>query len=316
MGNVTRTFNTGGPPRLSAPAAPPGGAGMPALPAIAWATVGLEPDPDDPTPDATIAFWFIRGNQAYVECTLQPSGGTVVARVNMDGGYEVLAFGDRVVLACANGDPNSSVIIGKLHDDGDPLPEKLAGDSIPVAGPEFDPSTKAKFASRVQFIRSTADTVLVLETTGAGDLVLHSAAGLSIRAPGGYVMVDGQHIILGASPEVATVPGMVVGEEATPGVPFLPPQSDIGTTDTIPPYEGYLDGLVRARDKFQVNSTNDPEPFLYWQALHVIVNAILTVPEVLVAIAPAIVVWQALGLSPPTKLTSEAMSASQRVEAR
>jgi hypothetical protein len=73
---------------------------------------------------------------------------------------------------------------------------------------------------------------------------------------------------------------------------------------------------VRARDKFQVNSTNDPEPFLYWQALDVIVNAILTVPEVLVAIAPAIVVWQALGLSPPTKLTSEAMSASQRVEAR
>lgn len=316
MGNVVRNFNTGGPPRLSAPAAPPGGAGMPALPAIAWATVGLEPDLDDPTPDATIAFWFIRGNQAYVECTLQPSGGTVVARVNMDGGYEVLAFGDRVVLACANGDPNSSVIIGKLHDDGDPLPEKLAGDTIPVAGPEFDPSTKAKFASRVQFIRSTADTVLVLETTGAGDLVLHSAAGLSIRAPGGYVMVDGQHIILGASPEVATVPGMVVGEEATPGIPFLPPQSEIGFTDTIPPYEGYLDGLVRARDKFQVNNTNDPEPFLYWQALDVIVNAILTVPEVIVAIAPAIVVWQALGLSPPTKLTSEAMSASQRVESR
>jgi len=316
MGNVTRTFNTGGPPRLSAPAAPPGGAGTPALPAIAWATVGLEPDPDDPTPDATIAFWFIRGNQAYVECTLQPSGSHTVARVNMDGGYEVLAFGDRVVLGCSNGDPNSTVILGKLHDDGDPLPEKLAGDTIPVAGPEFDPSTKAKFASRVQFIRSTADTVLVLETTGAGDLVLHSAAGLSIRAPGGYVMVDGQHIILGDSPEVATVPGMVVGEEATPGVPFLPPQSDIGTTDTIPPYEGYLDGLVRARDKFQVNSTNDPEPFLYWQALDVIVNALLTVPEVLVAIAPAIVVWQALGLSPPTKLTSEAMSASQRVEAR
>jgi len=316
MGTVTRTLNTGGPPRISAPAAPPGGAGMPALPAIAWATVGLEPDPDDPTPDATIAFWFIRGNQAYVECTLQPSGGTVVARVNMDGGYEVLAFGDRVVLACANGDPNSSVIIGKLHDDGDPLPEKLAGDTIPVAGPEFDPSTKAKFASRVQFIRSTSDTVLVIETTGTGDLVLHSAAGLSIRAPGGYVMVDGQHIILGASPAVATVPGMVVGEEATPGVPFLPPQSEVGFTDTIPPYEGYLDCLVRARDKYQVNSTNDPEPFLYWQALDVIVNAILTVPEVIVAIAPAIVVWQSLGLSPPTKLTSEAMSASQLVEAR
>lgn len=35
MGTVTRTLNTGGPPRISAPAAPPGGAGMPALPARA-----------------------------------------------------------------------------------------------------------------------------------------------------------------------------------------------------------------------------------------------------------------------------------------
>ncbi len=311
-----RSLNTGGPPRISGPTPNPSGGTAPALPAIVWATVGLAPDDDDPTPDATVAFWFIRGNQAYVECTIQPSGAHAVARVNMDGGYETLSFGDRVVLACAGGDPNASVVVGKLHDDADPLQEKLAGDSIPVIGPEFDPTKKTKFAHKVQFIQAGADAVLVLETRGSGDLVLHSAAGLSIQAPSGYVMIGGQRVVLGAEPETSPIPPLIAGETTTPGVPFFPPLSEIGFNETIPPYEGYMDGLVRARDAYQTNAAIDPEPFAYWQALHVIVNALLTVPEVLVAIAPAILVWQTAALTPPDKLTSAAMSASQLVESK
>lgn len=284
-----------------------------ALPAISWGTVGHR-TPADEGPDDTIAFWFIRGSQAYVECTLEPGGGHIVARVNMDGGYEVLSFGDRVVLMHCNGDPNSSVIVGKLHDDGDPLPASLAGGSIPTDGPVFDPDTNARFARRVQFIQATPDSVLVLETRGAGDLILHSSAGMALRAPSGYVLIDGQHIVLGEGPAVAPTPALVTGDASTPGAAFLPPESPPLVNATSPSYEGFADGVVRAKDRYQATPAIDPVFFTHQTALETLVLAVAAVPLISAATAPAVAAYQLV--PKPDGITSAAMSASQDVEVR
>jgi hypothetical protein len=310
---ITRSVTTSGPPRISGPTpTPSGGSGAAPMPGAMHATIGHVVD-EDGLPDETIAYWFLRGGQAYVECTLQPGGGQVVARVNVADSYEVFNFGDRVSLIACNGDPNAAMIVGKLHDDNDPLPASVAGGSIPVEGPVFDEGTNARFARRVQFIQSNPNTVFVLETRGSGDIVAHSGAGVLIKAAGGYVLVDGDHIVLGAGPEVAAVPETVVGEEPAPGAPMLPPIPEPGGNLTEPPYEGIAHGLVRASDPYQSNAAIDPVFFTYVTALETLVAALAAIPAISAAAAPALAAFQAV--PKPTSITSAAMSAAQAVSA-
>ncbi len=131
------------------------------MPGAMHATIGHVADEDEDD-EGTTAYHFLRGGQAYVECTLQPSGGRVVARVNVADSYEVFSFGARVSLLALNGDPNAAVLAGKLHDDNDPIPASVAGNSIPVEGPVFDADTNARFARRVQFIQAAPDRLEIL----------------------------------------------------------------------------------------------------------------------------------------------------------
>lgn len=302
---VVRMYKTGGPAALSGAGA--SSTPAPGVPAISWATVGFEADPDEP--DATAAYWFIRGGQAYVECTLQPSGEQIVARVNMDGGYEVLSFGDRVVVMHANGDKQSSTIIGKLHDDEDPMPATVAG--MPVEGAVFDPTTNARFARRVQFIAAKPGVVVAIESRGTGDVVLHAAAGVSIVG-GSSVHVDAAQVVLGAAPATPAVPGEVIGEQETPAVPFAPALDSPVVYATEPPYTGILHGAVRAKDVLQSTVGLDPAFWAHLLAQHTFVTALATLNPV--TIAAALTAYQAVPV--PTTLTSRAVTASQRVSVR
>lgn len=285
------------------------------MPGALHATIGHKAEDDEPD-DATTAYWFLRGGQAYVECTLQPGGGQVVARVNVADSYEVFSFGARVSLLALNGDPNASVIAGKLHDDRDPIPASVAGGSVPVEGPVFDPDTNARYARRVQFIQSAPNTVFVLETRGTGDVVVHSGAGVSIKAAGGFVLVDGDHVMLGASAQAAPAPATVMGEDEQAGAPMLPPEIEQSVNATDPLYEGYAYGLVRASDRYQSTAGIDPAFFTYLTAIDTLVAFIAGSPE-LVAVAPGLVAALAAfqAVPKPASLTSAAMSASQAVSA-
>lgn len=310
---MVRNLTTGGPSRISGPTPNPGdGAGIPQMPAVMHATIGHEQDPDEP-PDLTTAYWFLRGGQAYVECTLQPSGGQVVARVNAADSYEPFKFGDRVTLIACNGDPNASMIIGKLHDDNDPMPSSVAG--VPVEGAVFDPETNARFARTVQYLQGSPGTVMAFESREA-DMILHSGFGINVSAPDGWIVMNGQHVVLGAPVQSPSQPGAIIGEEMTPSAPFLPPLSVPHTTGTTPPYDGLRDSIVRAQDKFQATNVTDPTFFAYLTALDAIITAIAGMPE-LVAVAPGLTAllttFQAV--PKPAGITCEAMSASQTCEA-
>jgi len=282
------------------------------MPGAMHATIGHVADEDEDD-EGTTAYHFLRGGQAYVECTLQPSGGRVVARVNVADSYEVFSFGARVSLLALNGDPNAAVLAGKLHDDNDPIPASVAGNSIPVEGPVFDADTNARFARRVQFIQAAPNTVFVLETRGTGDVVVHSGAGVSIKAGDGYVLIDGGHIVLGAGALVAPVPATVVGEDEEAGAPMLPPIPEPGGNATEPPYAGIAHGLVRASDAYQSNAAIDPVFFTYLAALEALVAALAAIPLISAAATPALAAFQLV--PKPTGLTSQAMSAAQAVSA-
>lgn len=292
----------------------PGGGGMPPLPTISWATVGHE-QPEDEVPDITAAYWFMRGGQAYVECTIQPGGGQVVARVNMDGCYEPLSFGDRVCLLHIGGDPNASLVMGKVHDDSDPMPETVAG--MPMSGVVIDPADSTRTSSRVQFIRPKPDCVLAVETTGTGDILIHSEAGVSIKAgAAGFVHIDGQQVVLGQGPATPPVPGQMVGEEETPAVPFVPYGGAPTGYATNPPYAGLLDAIVRAGDAMQSTPGLDPAFFAYVTAVDVFLKAIAAVPAISAALVAALAAYQVAVPTPPTAIKSRAMTACQHVEAR
>lgn len=81
---ITRSVTTSGPPRISGPTpTPSGGSGAAPMPGAMHATIGHVVD-DHGLPDETIAYWFLRGGQAYVECTLQAKivgGGTVAPAI-------------------------------------------------------------------------------------------------------------------------------------------------------------------------------------------------------------------------------------------
>lgn len=306
-----RSVMTSGPPRT--PSAPPAANAPPQLPAVSWGTVGHVPDEDDEVPDITAAYWFLRGGQAYVDCTVQPSGSRCVARVNMDGMYEPLSFGDRVILLHANGDMSSSMVLGKMHDDSDPMPATVAG--MPTDGPVLDPTDKTRLAGRVQFVRPKPDCVLAIETTGTGDVVIHSGAGIELRAgASGWVVIGGQHVVLGDVVQIPPIPGQMVGEDETPAVPFIPPPGELGANPTDPPYEGFMDAVIRARDAYQSNAIIDPVFWIYLEALAVFVELIAATPPIAAVLAGPLAAFQAIPR--PTALTANAMTASSRVEAR
>lgn len=285
---------------------------MPQLPAVAWGTIGHGADEDDVT-DTTAAYWFIRDGQAYVDCTLQPSGALVVARVNMADSYEVMGFGDRVLVVHSNGDPQSSTIIGKYHDQRDPLPDRVAG--MQIAGDDIDPSDRTTFAKRVQFIQPRPGVVLAIETQTTGDILIHSAAGTSIKATG-YVHIDGAQVVLGASPVGPPTPGEVVGEDETPAVPFTPAAGQVTAYNTNPPYAGLIDAVVRAGDQLQSTPGLDPKFFTYVTAVDVLLKAICAAGPIAAILAAPLAAYQVAVPTPPTEIKSRAKTACQRVEAR
>lgn len=218
---------------------------------------------------------WIRWEQGepIVEVTLE-QGDKVTARV---GTSSPLAFDMQVMCLLPDGNPQNAVIVCTLADSRFTTPAKVCGMETGAAGAVERGTMVA--AATWEFHRLSDGRALAFQTQGA-DVLIWSGASVHIRcstansagAPAGAIHLDGR-VHLGAKP---TAPPM--GSSAAPGgaevpgvaavpyepIPYTPPTPTPETTPA-PAYVGSADGIVRAKDVYQISTTSDPA-FIAWMA--------------------------------------------------
>jgi len=261
-----------------------------------WASVGYETD--EGAPDATPAYCRIENGQVRVEITLA-NGEEAVARLGLDGAgaglgdYFHLDFGCRVIVGTV-GDA-SHVILGRLHDSECRMPDTVAGVSTGAAAAV--PTNEGVVpAPAWRFTKLGPGQLLAIETQAGGDVLIHSAGTVEIKATAG-VHLNGP-VRLGVGPTTPPV-GATVGPAGTtiPGTPAVP-HIPLPRTPSIPvpagiifPYSGFQKGIVTADGDVQSHAAKDP---FFW-AWALLVSAF---PPILAQLSAA-------GIPPPIALHSE-----------
>lgn len=239
---------------------------------LAYAKVG-HVDPTTGSPEPNPAFVRIESGQILVEVTLTPEGDELVARYGMDGAgdgvadYSCLTFGCRVIVEFVRGSTQNAVIVATLNDKNCPFPSDVCGVQTGAAAAEAPESFAPAPAWR--FIKMGAGQLLAIETQGTGDILIHSAGSMHLKATTHHL--DGR-VALGVPPTTPPVGGTVLpGGQTSPAVPAVPAvpvpatPSSPATPLTIVPYSGFQDGIVRAKDAVQSHAGVDPA-FWAWIA--------------------------------------------------
>lgn len=269
---------------------------------VGYATVGHS---DDLTtlPEPTPQFVRIEQGQILVECTLQPEGDQIIARVACPaagqgaGWYTSLSFGCRVVVEYPRDNPQAAVITGRLYDSECVMPPVVAGVQTGAAA-AVAPKVSVP-APMWQFMKTGAGELLAIETGAGGDVLIHSGASVEINAALGLgtIHLNGR-VALGegpVSPPVGATAGpagvTVPGVPAVPAVPVPATPSVPVTPNTIVPYIGLRDGIVRAKDMAQSHAGVDPA-FWTW------ITAVHAHPIILAVLSAA-------GITPPIAVHSE-----------
>lgn len=245
----------------------------------------------------------IIGQSHYVEVMLR-DGEEIVARVGES--VHDLAMGDTVVVVFVDGDPQQAVVTSRVHDNAAPLPASVAGVSTGAAPTSAEGVTAP--ARTFHFVRTRDGRCFALETGAGGDILLHSGAGVHVKAETTHI--EGT-VHLGAGP-VSGPTGSVVAPAngETPGVPMVPRVPVPLVNTTIPPYGGDRDAVVRASDEYQSNITIDS---IYWTKMLGLETMLLTWANLLPLFKPAHDIYVAIPV--PVKIDSKAKTASPRVTA-
>jgi len=248
---------------------------------LSFATVGHTDPQTGLIPEPTPQFVRIEQGQVWVECTIQPDGDEVVARLAMPGAgieqawYVPLEFGCRVVVELVKGNPQNAVITGRFNDALCRFPTIVAGVLTGGAG-AVAPQVGVP-APMWHFIKTGPGQLLAVETGPGGDVLLHAGigGGVHVRAiPPQATHVEGQ-VHLGPPPTSPPV-GATAGPAGTviPGVPAVPhvPPPSVAPAPAPPgpaiPYAGFLNGIIRARDLYQSDITVDPGFWAFVSALY------------------------------------------------
>jgi len=221
----------------------------------------------------------LENGQIWVEVTMEPEGDEIVARValpsagNATGWYLPLSFGCRVILGMIDGDPNNSVILGRLNDENCALPGTAAGVSTGAAG-VVDEVTAAAPAWTFQVLPD--GELLAIETGTGGDVLIHSGAAVEIKSGGGQRIHLNGAVSLGEGPLTAptgattTAAGAIQpGSPAASAVPTPYATPPPVPPDGINPFVGNADSIVRAKQLFQSSIALDPN---FWAKLTTIAS--------------------------------------------
>lgn len=252
--------------------------------------------------------------QVLVEVT-QRTGGSPGqfsrARVAAGVAYEDFAWGEQVVIVQVGGNDTHMVIVGSLRSLLTAAPATVAGiDTGATEAPQRGDQTAGPAFT---YLRTRPGRLLAVETGDLADVMVHSGAGVEIA--GTVLHLSGLvHLAAGFSvpPTPPTIgvpelPDLGAGVGVVPGVPGTPFVPVVGGNPTTPPYAGVLDGLVRAKDRYQSAAGVDPGMWIWLSAVDVFLKALGTFNPV--TIAAALVVYNAVPI--PTSLTSAAMTASR-----
>jgi translation initiation factor IF-1 len=197
----------------------------------------------------------LEGEQAWVEVTTS-SGDEITARVGAD--VRELALGDGVVLQFLNADPQQAVVVGRVYDGEAPMPGNIAGVST---GADATSETDVVAPAPVfYFMRTREGRLFALETGAGGDVVVHSGAGVHIKASATHI--EGR-VNLGLAPTTPPT-GALVGVPGAPMVEHVPVPV---LNPTIPPYAGPGDAVLRAKDDMAANVATSPSFFGYLVAM-------------------------------------------------
>jgi len=285
----------------------------------------------------------IEGRKAYIEVTFETgcSGDVVVAEVSPDW-LGRLKVGSLVLLGLVNGDPNNSYVLGLVDLSGDGYPDKVCGlDTGAEGAADLDTDVPPMAPVPLWTWQTTrSGRIWAVETGSGGDIILHSGAGMEIKASTTSVhgrMIIGKGFDTPPVPRVAGIEDESGGEVAgSAGVPLA---ESLIASGTVPPYQGDQDAVVRASDRYQAAPGTDEAFFTYLtqqqayltlQATYITaLEAALTVVlgsallgAVEPALAGALTALQAVPppgappADPPQQITSEAMSASAVLRVR
>lgn len=237
---------------------------------VELATIGFTEDQSG-WPEGTPAWIRWEQGEALVEVTLR-DGDKITARLG-SGPLESLSFGQQVVVALPDGDPQLAVIVCSLADSRHRQPSSVCGVTT-GASEAVDRGTMIP-SSTWQFLRLPNGRQLAIQTAGAdvliwsgGSMHLRASTANSAGAPDGAIHLEGR-VALGARPLAAPMGSEVApGGEEVPGVlavpavaePYAPPSP---AAPAPVPYQGNADGIVRARDLFQSTAAVDPD-FWVW----------------------------------------------------
>lgn len=260
---------------------------------IEIATVGYDTDQAE-WPEDTPAWIRWEQGEALVEVTLR-DGDKVTARWGVSS-LEPISYGQQVVVALPDGEPQSGVIVGVLADSRFREPSTVCGVATGAAD-AIDRGTVVA-AATWQFARLANGRMLAIQTQGA-DVSIWSGGSVHIRcstqnlagAPDGAIHLDGR-VALGVGPAAAPIGSYVApgGEEvegvsATPAVsvPYTPPTPV--APNTVTPYQGQADGILRARDMMMSTAAIDPQ---FWAWVTAVSGAAMLPPPYPVSLHVAV----------------------------
>lgn len=238
------------------------------------ATVGYDSDQAE-WPEQTPAWIRWEQGEPLVEVTLR-DGDKVVARWGVSS-LDPISYGQQVVVAMPDGDPQSCVIVGVLADSRYREPSTVCGVETGAADAVERGTVIA--AATWQFARLANGRMLAIQTQGAdvsiwsgGSIHLRSSSVNAAGAPDGAIHLEGR-VALGVGPAAPPLGSYVApGGEEVPGVSATPavsvPYTNPGPAAPVPvAYQGSRDGIVRAKDVYQSTIAVDPE---FWAWVNVI----------------------------------------------
>lgn len=238
---------------------------------VELARVGYTTDETD-WPEETPAWIRWEQGEPLVEVQTR-TGDKITARIGTSS-LEGLSFGQQVVLVYPDGDPELAVIVATLCDSRFTEPGNVCGIDTGAAD-AVEQGTMIP-AATWSFTRLPDGRALAIQTQGAdvliwagGSLHFRSSTSNAAGAPDGAIHLDGR-VALGVPPLSAPTGSEVApgGEELSglPAVPYLPtpytPPQPVAP-NTVTPYTGNADGIVRARDMTISTPTIDPQ-FWTW----------------------------------------------------
>lgn len=222
---------------------------------IGLGTVGYA-DSRTALPEGTPAWIRWEQGELLVEITLEDED-----RISARLGCECeLVEGQQVILAFPGGEPNAAIIVGVVHSSMEPAPGSVGG--VSTGAGQAQAKGQRPPGATWRFVRLGGGRMLAIQTDDQ-DINVWAGAGLHLKAAAGAIHLDGP-THLGAAPVAGPIGSTAApgGEEISgvPAVPFVPAPyvPPAPQLPTPAPYVGNKDGIVRAGDLYQSNTTIDP----------------------------------------------------------